>query len=81
MKKDLLLDALTKADGIEESSVGALSNIMSFYLDRQFNFGLPKEKLDELKDYLTILKNDSLKHKRLVQEAIAYVTRGDEDDY
>lgn len=68
MRPRVLISKLKEANGVEESAISALTQILSFYLARNFTFGMSQENAAETLRILQILKADSEKHERLLQE-------------
>ncbi len=68
MRPRELIMRLREADGVEECAINALTQILTFYLARNFTFGMDEERIDEVRQILQTLKSDSEKHERLIQE-------------
>jgi len=79
MNAGMLSKELKTADGLEESLVVALTQMTSFYMDRGFTMGLDEREVEEVKGILAKLKEDSLKHKRILEEVNALIKEGKND--
>lgn len=79
MRRRTLIAKLQEANGVEESSINALTQILTFYLARNFGFGLNEKDAAEVRQILQTLKTDSEKHERLLQEC-RVIAEGAKDD-
>ncbi len=78
MERTQLLEALSRGDAMEESIVLMLTQILSFYTDRQDD--IPEKNRLEIKGLLTILTEDCRKHRRYLEETKDLIYGVDSDD-
>ena len=79
MKGLVLMKRLVEADGVEESAIDALTGMLKFYLDRGFSFGGSGQDKEEIGSILAKLKEDSLRHKKILEETRAIIGGSDDD--
>lgn len=66
MNRQTLCDTLGEADAIEESMMGSLLAVTSFYVDRSHTFGLDEKDLEVLRAGLRTMIDDTEKHKAML---------------
>ena len=79
MRGKLLMQKLAEADGIEESLIGALTQIIQFHIDHGFAFGGSYEVRAEVKSIVQKIHDDELKHKRILDDTRAMIGGSDDD--
>jgi len=76
MDNNELKRTLSTAGGIEESMVGTLATVVSFYLGNDSNYGLPEADLKTIRAGLDVLMKDTKKHRDMIEEIKTLIEGG-----
>ncbi len=76
MDNSELKKVLSTAGAVEESMVGTLAKVMSFYLGNDSNYGLPEADLKTIRAGLDVLMRDTKKHRDMIEEIKTLIEGG-----
>lgn len=76
MDQQTLLEKIKEANSIEESFIRVLTQIVDFYLKGKFSVEFDPELKKEFITHIETLKNDSEKHRHILQNIKVYVESG-----